>query len=517
MMILGLKTGHDGAVAVVADGRLLFSIEGEKDSFKRYAHILPGTVLAAAERAGGIPDIVALGGWYYQVNGYGGDYSGTEAGETREAEFFGQRVRFFTSSHERSHIYGALGMSGDRRRTPRAVLVWEGAIGALYLVDAQFQVAKEVPVMAQPGTRYGMVYAIAEPTFPATVNAPRHDYAGKVMALAAYGDPYADRNPGVADIVKRLLDPRRLPNLPKGHFRDTALYDAGVESQLCKDVAAVVSRRIFETFADAATTAIPAGLDLLISGGCGLNCDWNAAWRNLGHFASVFVPPCPNDAGSALGTALDAWCQETGDPVIDWSVYSGLEFRHDTSPDPDSWRADRAGPAAVAEAIAAGAIVAWVQGRWEIGPRALGNRSLLAEPFSPATRDRLNEIKQREGYRPIAPCVRIEDAGRLFDEAFSDPYMLYFRRVTDRRLAAVTHVDGSARAQTVSATTNPRLHALLSAFAERTGAGVLCNTSLNGKGLGFINRMSDLLRYADARGIDSLVVGDVWYRRRDPR
>ena len=161
-----------------------------------------------------------------------------------------------------------------------------------------------------------------------------------------------------------------------------------------------------------------------------------------------------------------------------------------------------------------GRIVAWVQGRWEIGPRALGNRSLLAEPFDAQMQDRLNEIKQREDYRPDRTrAAGSRTPAALFDDDFEDPYMLYFRRVRSDDLGAVTHVDGSARVQTVSRDENQPLHELLSAFAERTGAGVLCNTSLNFKGFGFINRMSDLVKYCEARGIDDMVVGDAWFTR----
>ena len=127
-----------------------------------------------------------------------------------------------------------------------------------------------------------------------------------------------------------------------------------------------------------------------------------------------------------------------------------------------------------------------MQGRWEIGPRALGNRSLLAEPFHASTRDRLNEIEQQEAFRPIAPAARTEDLSSIFADDFEDPYMLYFRRVKNPGLAAIIHVDGSARAQTVTRESNRPLHDLLTAFAERYGVGVLCNTSLNFNGHGFI-------------------------------
>ena len=155
-----------------------------------------------------------------------------------------------------------------------------------------------------------------------------------------------------------------------------------------------------------------------------------------------------------------------------------------------------------------------MQGRWEIGPRALGNRSLVAEPYSAATQARLNDIKEREDYRPIAPCCREEDLAEAFVEDFPDPYMLYFRRVRSPRLRAVTHVDGSARAQSVTAASNTRLYRPLDAFATETGLGVLCNTSLNLSRRGFINRMSDLIRYCHDRGIGDMVVGDQWYESR---
>jgi hydroxymethyl cephem carbamoyltransferase len=290
------------------------------------------------------------------------------------------------------------------------------------------------------------------------------------------------------------------------------VYNAGVEAQVTKDAAALLTDRMFETFANAAHEHIPEGLPLYIAGGCGLNCDWNARWRDLGHFSSVFVPPCPNDSGSAIGTAIDAVATLTGEAHIEWSVYSGLEFEHDATPDAARWERVPLDERGVAEALDAGRVFAWVQGRWEIGPRALGNRSLLADAADARMKDRLNEIKQRESYRPIAPCCRLEDVPKAFADDFEDPYMLYFNRVRGSDLGAITHVDGTARVQTVSPATNEPLHRLLTAFAERRGLGVLCNTSLNFKGFGFINRMSDLIRYCEDHGVDDIVVGDAWYR-----
>ena len=498
------------------DGVLICSLESEKDSFGRHASLSPTTMLEVAELVGELPDVVALSGWQDTgcppVRGVvGAGYEGP-AGYGGIRSFFGRTVRFFTSTHERSHVYGAVGMAPPGPRGPQVVLVWEGRSGAFHVVDEKYDIVRTVPVLAQPGSRYAALFALCDPAFPDR-DCPDFKNSGKLMALAAYGSA-ADADPGIREVVERLLTIDSANPFDKGAFAGTALYCAGVESDACKTAAALLSARLFEVFAAAAVRHLPAGLPLRISGGCGLNCDWNSAWARLGHFSTVFVPPCPNDSGSALGTALDAQRAETGSPRCDWSVYAGLDFVTDVLPDPESWTAAPASDDGVAGALAEGRVVAWVQGRWEMGPRALGNRSLLAEPYRTATRDRLNAIKAREGYRPIGPTCRVEDLSRCFEESFEDPYMLYFRRVRDASLQAVTHVDGSARAQTVSADSNPRLHGLLTAFAGRTGLGVLCNTSLNFNGHGFVNRMSDLAAFCEERGVDDMVVGDTWYRRR---
>jgi hydroxymethyl cephem carbamoyltransferase len=515
MLIMSFKPGHDGSVAVVRDGALLCSLESEKDSFGRHASLTPDTVLAAAELAGELPDVVALSGWQDTgcppIQGIvGAGYQGL-GDERRVRSFFGKRVRFFTSTHERSHVYGALGLAPPETPRPRAVLVWEGLSGSFHLVDEAFAIVRTVPVLSQPGSRYAALFALCDPAFPDR-DCPDFKNSGKLMALAAYGEA-ADADADIRAGVDRLLAIGSANPFDKGAFAGSPLYNSGVESAQCTTAAALLTERLFDMFAAAAKEHLPAGLPLHISGGCGLNCDWNSAWARLGHFSSVFVPPCPNDSGSAIGTALDAQWAESGSPYCDWSVYAGLEFVHDRTPDPALWVQHPADDVRLADVLAAGGVVAWVQGRWEMGPRALGNRSLLAEPYSAASRDRLNDIKGREGYRPIAPACRVEDLAQCFEESFEDPYMLYFRRVRDPELQAVTHVDGSTRVQTVSTATNPRLQLLLTAFAQRTGRGVLCNTSLNFGGHGFVNRMSDLITYCESRGVNEMVVGDVWYRR----
>lgn len=169
----------------------------------------------------------------------------------------------------------------------------------------------------------------------------------------------------------------------------------------------------------------------------------------------------------------------------------------------DLYEAD---PGMVADMLAEDLVLAWVSGRYEIGPRALGNRSILAAPFLESTRTRLNEIKQREQFRPIAPVCLEEDASRWFGCDRASAYMLYTHGVRTDALAAVTHVNKTARIQTVSPATNRALYNLLVAFKARTGYGVLCNTSLNFHGRGFINRIDDLSSYVLNHDMDGFVV-----------
>jgi predicted NodU family carbamoyl transferase len=165
----------------------------------------------------------------------------------------------------------------------------------------------------------------------------------------------------------------------------------------------------------------------------------------------------------------------------------------------------------IADTLANDLILGWVSGKYEIGPRALGNRSILAAPFQDSTRVRLNVIKQREQFRPIAPVCLEEEAAKWFGCDRVSPYMLYTHRVRTDALAAVTHVNGTARIQTVSVATNRKMYELLSAFKARTGYGVLCNTSLNFKGKGFINKIDDLSTYVIEHKLDGFVVEDKAY------
>ncbi|MCY3959953.1 MAG: hypothetical protein OXG65_16900 [Chloroflexi bacterium] len=204
------------------------------------------------------------------------------------------------------------------------------------------------------------------------------------------------------------------------------------------------------------------------------------------------MPPVANDSGSAIGTAIDAQVHFTGEAKIEWDVYPGLPFRTDAPVVPSRYDVRDTSYEEVADILSRGLIVGWVSGRYEIGPRAPGNRSILAAPFDDSTRVRLNEIRQCEQFRPIAPVCLEADAARWFSCDHESPFMLFTLRANTDALAAVTHVNGTARLQTVSRRTNADLYDHLLAFKARTGLGVLCNSSLNFSGQGFINNLTDL-------------------------
>lgn len=512
---MSYNPGHDGAVACLEDGRLSFSIEAEKDSGYRYSAISIAEILDAASFLDAVPDVVCLSGWWAKDHheflhgssknaGYRG--VSADAAIMESKTLFGGRSDYFSSSHERSHILCAFGLSSLPKGTSCYALVWEGEMGSFYAIDERLNVTLIADVLTQPGNRYGLLYGLADPTFPKDGPYPRASDAGKLMALASFSTRSTPTE-AEASLMEFLLGGpyRKLSDYPL--LPEVPHLNVGLDDPEFRNFAGIYSDALFDIFHSFATDNLKPGRPLLIAGGCGLNCDWNTRWKQTGLFSDVFVPPVANDSGAAIGTAIDAQFRHTGDPKIDWDVYSGLEFRDRGDIDLSAYDVFEDDVSRIADLLAADLILGWAHGRYEIGPRALGARSILAAPFRDETRIRLNEIKQREQFRPIAPVCLLEDAATWFGCVQESPHMLYTYRSTTDQLRAVTHVNGTARLQTVTHTTNPALHNLLVAFKARTGFGVLCNTSLNFNGKGFINNLTDLHVYASEHGLDGFVVG----------
>ena len=514
MNILSYNPGHDGAIAYLKDAHLLFSIEAEKNSNCRYLPISSHDVFNVLGKLDEMPDVICTGGWwprdhyeYLHGSHVHVGYRGVSKSDVivDQRRLLGRPVHYFSSSHERSHLLCAFGMSSLPKGTPCYALVWEGAIGAFYEMDSELNITLLADVLNEPGNRYTSIYGLADPTFPKNAPFSRFSDAGKLMALASFSNR---RTPSAEE--KKLIDfLLSSPHVQLSLYEDlehSRYYNVGVDDTEFRNFAGIFSDKVFDIFYQFAKANMKKRLPLIIAGGCGLNCDWNSKWKESGLFSEIFVSPVANDSGSAIGTAIDAQFHYTGNPKIDWNVYSGLGFVSTGSFDIAQYDIYEPDNEIIADMLVNDLILGWVSGRYEIGPRALGNRSILAAPFKESTRTRLNEIKQREQFRPIAPVCLEEDAARWFECYRTSPYMLYTYTARTNALAAVTHVNKTARIQTVSPATNCNLYNLLIAFKVRTGYGVLCNTSLNFNGRGFINKIDDLSSYAVKHNLDGFVV-----------
>ena len=269
---------------------------------------------------------------------------------------------------------------------------------------------------------------------------------------------------------------------------------------------------------------LPPGHPLCMAGGVALNGLANA---RIAERRPLFVPFAPGDSGAAIGAAYVGWLLGMSNhrarasaatpflgPAFDEAACTAAARDAGLVARPI---AEIGGDTGVADAIASGAIVGWFDGRMEFGPRALGGRSILADPRDAEVRDVVNaRIKHREPFRPFAPALLEERVADFFEDARPVPWMSEIRSVRAERRAdipAVVHVDGTARLQTVSAAASPRFHALIRAFGERTGVPVLLNTSFNVAGEPIVCSPADACRCYAAANLDGLVLGNLWIER----
>ena len=360
----------------------------------------------------------------------------------------------------------------------------------------------------------------------------RHE--GKVMGLAAYGGPADDYVRAFEDIVRVSSRGYEVgPSWGKygrrsvgEHFADRVIDRFGPPrlpgeplTRRHQDIAWALQHRIEE--AVAATARRLCGelgtRRLCLAGGVAMNCKLNGSLLQGGVVDELFVQPAADDSGAALGAALLGAVDCGDDPRRrQRSVALGPQ----ESPDDvrgvlrscgATWREPDDLPVAVAELLAAGKVVGWVQGRMEAGARALGQRSILANPVLPDMRDRVNlQVKLREPWRPYSPSMTPAAAARAVGEPVDRPFMIVADQVTDEAAAAlpsVVHVDGSVRAQTVYAEQSPLYHALLQRLGERTGWEVALNTSFNVRGEPIVLDTRRALRTFAGTGMDALAVG----------
>lgn len=340
----------------------------------------------------------------------------------------------------------------------------------------------------------------------------------KVMALACFGEPTyladfrecfvldGDGRYRVAatELIARLGSPRqRGEPLTQRHFDIARSLQ-----QLLEETALALARWLHRA------TRLD---DLCLAGGVALNCAMNGRLLRESPFRRIWVQPASGDAGTALGAAMHVDAQMRGDDERDYAMrdvflgprYSDAEIEEFLKYAKLRYRRI-GGIDEVAALLADDRVLGWFQGGMEFGPRALGARSILASPLSPSMQARLNALKDREDFRPVAPVVLEEEARRWFDGCDDSPFMLFTYPVLGerrQRIPAVVHVDGTARVQTINRTQNARYYELIYAFQARTGVPVLVNTSFNTRGQPIVCTPRDAVESFASTPLDALVIG----------
>jgi carbamoyltransferase len=537
--VLGLNAVfHDPAAALLVDGEVIAAAEEERFSRRKHGKLpvafstweLPEQAIAFCLSEAGLsaaeldavaysydPDLAP------QPNGdiTAADWEGLRTLYARRAPLFlktalgGWEGDFRWVAHHVAHAASATFASGH---DPCSVLVLDGrGERASHLAGRHAGGRLEVLAAQRLPHSLGLLYE----ELTAHLGFRRSSDEYKVMAMASYGEPgfleelrslvRADGRGGF--VVEPVELGRYAPPLAPG----AEFTPAHAE------LAASVQRRLEEVLLDLAGWLHERTGDraLVLAGGVALNCVANSRLWREGPFEEIWVQPASGDSGTALGAAMHV-AHELGDTV---GPMRTAALGRGWDDDALAARLRTAGVEfdrpfdvadAVAEVLADNGVVAWFQGRSEYGPRALGHRSLLADPRRAENLEKLNDIKGREQFRPVAPMVLAERAAEIFDGPLPSPFMLFTHRVREgwaERIPAVVHVDGTARIQTVDRAQEPLVAAMLERFEARTGVPVVVNTSLNTAGRPMVDDPRDALECFGSAPVDALAIGPYVVRR----
>ena len=551
MLTLGINYSqmHDSSACLVRDGELAFAVAEERLSRVKHDARFPQMAIRACLDFGQVDvddldevclgwqtagpvyrhdlSLFATGRWpvsYLNVLNSTRHFAGMWHQESGAAPFrriFGGRnTRFRFVDHHLAHAISAYSYSGfeeaavvvmDGRGAWEATSLWRGHAGRL----------EHVLTINWPDS-LGLFYAVFTEYLGFVPNADEW----KVMGLAPYGRPGIDLRPfieaggdpyhvhvknlvgreGISPKLEAHLGPRRAP---ESEIDDRHKNIAFAVQDVCEDAVLSVARLALEK---------TGSRNLCLAGGVALNSKANGKILASGMIHNIFVQPAASDDGVALGAALAPCLDANGrlpmrpmrhaylgpcfsDEAIRETLYTYKIRRTHLSDLPST----------AAQLLAAGKILGWFQGRMEFGPRALGSRSILADPRDPEMNAKVNNaVKFREWWRPFAPSLRKEAAPEYLESAFDSPFMILtaqVRKEKQRVIPAVTHVDGSARPQTVEREVNRVYYELIGEFARLTGVPVLMNTSFNLRGEAIVHTPTDALRTFFSSGMDALVLG----------
>jgi carbamoyltransferase len=555
--------GHDAAVALVRDGEVLFAVEEERVSRQKHTSKFPAKALEAALHSTGLQlkdiDLIAYP-WaitprkFLHMNlnhmfrvpvleGPGLAITGLRV--IRDLMLSGLVANRFASEVGKQ-LPPCRGVSHHLGHSAAAYYTSPFMESAVLTVDGQGE-DESGSLGAWVGTTYRHIRSIYSPDSIGILYGMMTDFLGmraawdeyKVMGMAAYGDPARFR-PQFEKLVNLRKDGRyrtyRTAMVFKPGYCETMLNrifnlaartpDQPLE-QIHFDLAAglqeMTERVVFHLLEYLRSQS--RSQNLCMAGGVFQNSVLNGKILRSGLFQNVHAPPVPGDHGGALGAALHVYYNETKAPRKDtrFSVFAGPGYTDSeieaTLIQQSAIRYCRSSDIAsvAAERLAAGEILGWFQGRVEYGPRALGHRSILANPASKEMRDIVNDrIKHREPFRPFAGAVPLEHAREFFDLERHSPYMQFVVPVKENainRIPAVVHF-GTCRAQTVDQSEDPLFHSLLLEFGKRTGCPVLLNTSLNDAEEPIVCSPADAIRTFLNTSLDALVIGSFIVERR---
>lgn len=544
---LGVKLTHDAGVCLMEGDRIVFSTELEKvDNGARYG-VMPSEekVLELLAREGyalGDVGVISIDGWRGgRVKGFPGlELSGYNelapppgtAGEgvegLRHTRFLRRECLSF--NHSYNHITSSVCTSPFGEG---AVVVWDGGqLPTLYRFDERGVRGRGRVVGAAV---YGLMYSVmgfyfgpySRPTEwrEGEKNYPPYDWAGKLMSYMSSGEESGKIKAEIGRIYRAVIKEEGATAFSAERWG----MGAKIEHTICARIKEKFPRAphadlllnthcflIDELLSDL-TKLLHPETPLVFTGGSALNIKWNSRLRST--FPNFYVPPFPNDSGSAIGAAISARAAEAHGGRFfkaEWSVYCGPRVEIGSAWK-EGWERGPGDAKTVARLLAdrPTEIVAALIDRAEVGPRALGHRSLLCAATEPTNKARLNHLKRREHFRPVAPICLEGTQDSLFSPGGRDPFMLYDHQLLPkarRMFPAISHTDNSARLQTLGPEDCAIVYEMLREYERATGCGVLCNTSANFNGSGFF---SDFASAARLECLNWIWDGVYLYRRKE--
>lgn len=542
MYILGINAGHDASVCLLEDDRVVYAITEERLTQVKHQAGFPHQGIVEVLKIVKPTDIsfVAfshmtkwdnfkkeVSGEYVKKVGYYGKLfkimpPWVTLRTERELRKTGITAPIRCVEHHIAHQYSGIAQSGFTKAISVSLDAWGDYKS--YLANIMTNGELEYITHASKYDSVGAMYTAAT----LLCGFESNEGEGKTMGLAPFGKPTAK------SIFQRMVayknlnfyTPERMfkftlgSNYTQMHIQEKSKIFDALQPYTKEDIAASAQEHLEEMLMQLTEDLVKAyGIkDFIFSGGVFLNCVANG--KILKNMHDVFIQPNAGDAGLSLGAAYKVYFDVTGklpSKQVE-SVYYGNEFSDEEIKDAikkAGLKAEKADTSQVASYLSKGRIVGWFQGKDEWGPRALGNRSILADPRRPENKDIVNnKVKHRESWRPFCPSLLEEYGKDYFEDYHYTPFMILNFKVKNNKIPAAMHIDKTARPQTVSKKQNERYYNLLKEFNKITRVPVLVNTSYNLRGFPMVHRPEEAIRDYLKTEMDVLVLGDYLLRKK---